>query len=91
MQFKRLHMGVCSASEIFHSAFQNEVLRGMEGARKKADNIFVWAKDRAEHDQRLQRSCKRLSDCGLTESRENCQLRLEKVTFYGMKKTRDGV
>ena len=91
MRFKRLHMGVCSASEIFHSAIQNEVLRGMEGVRNLADNIIVWGKSRSEHDERLKKVCERLKYCCLTVSRENCQLGVEELIFYGMKISKEGV
>lgn len=86
MQFKRLHMGVCSASEIFHSAIQNIVLRGMEGTRNLADNIIVWGLSKEEHDKRLAKLCERLRECGLTVSRDNCQLGVRELEFFGMRK-----
>jgi len=41
-RFKRLHMGVSSASEIFQDALQQRVLYGLKGVKNLADDILIW-------------------------------------------------
>ncbi len=87
-RFKRLHMGVCSASEEFQHALQ-KALTGLSGVRNIADDIIVYAKDEDEHDERLIALCERLKQSGLTASADNCELGV--FNFFGLKLSKDGV
>ena len=90
LRYKRLHMGVHCASEIF----QNEIrkaLKGLVGVKNIADNILVHGKDRNEHDKRLIFLCQRLVEIGLTCSPDNCKLGVEEINFFGLKLSKDGV
>jgi hypothetical protein len=91
LRFKVLHMGVHNASEIFQNVIQHKVLRGLKGVRNIADNIIVFGKTREEHDDSLVELCKRLEQSGLTASAENCTLGVEKLTFFGLNLSKDGV
>ena len=81
-RYKRLHMGVHNASEIF----QNEIrkaLKGLAGVKNIADNILVYGRTREEHNERLRALCERLKEIGLTCSPDNCKLGVEEIIFFG--------
>ncbi len=86
-RFRRLHMGVASASQEFGHVLQHKVLSGLEGVRNIADDIIVYGKTREEHDTLLERMRK----CGLTSSGANCELGAEEITFFGLKLSKNGV
>ena len=90
-RFKRLNMGVCSASETFQHVIQTQVLNGLKGVRNLADDIIVFGKDQAEHDERLYKLCERLKLHGLTASPTNCSLGVTELVFFGLRVSSEGV
>ena len=62
-----------------------------KGLRNIADNIIVFGKSRDEHDRNLISLCKRLQQCGLTASLDNCKLGVEELTFFGLRFSKYGV
>lgn len=90
-RFKRLNMGVCCASELFQHVIQQRVINGLEGVRNLADDIIVFGKTEEEHDQRLERLCERLKECGLTASPNNCVLGVSELIFFGLNISANGV
>ncbi len=90
-RFRRLHMGVESASHEFGHVLQHKVLSGLEGVRNIADDIIVYGKTREEHDKRLVALLERMRKCGLTSSGANCEIGAEEITFFGLKLSKNGV
>ena len=82
-------MGICSASEIFQHEIE-KVLNGLKGAKNLIDDIFVWGKDKAEHDERLY-VLERLQERGVRLNPEKCKLKRSELEFYGMQFTAKGI
>ena len=53
--------------------------------------MIVYAKNRKLHDLTLISLCKRLRECGMTTSKENCKLDVHELTFFGLKISKYGV
>jgi hypothetical protein len=90
LRYKRLHMGVHCASEIFQSKIR-DALKGLEGVKNIADNILVHAKNKQEHDSRLKKLCESLRDKGLTVGSKNKAIGVEEIVFFGLKLSKEGV
>jgi hypothetical protein len=88
---KRLIMGITSAPEIFQNTLETKVVRGLPGIRKICDDMAVYGKDEAEHDERLRALFKRMNDCDLTINLEKCQFKQIKVNFFGLIFSASGV
>jgi len=89
-RYKRLTMGLNSAPEQFQYIIQT-VLSGLEGVQNLADDIILYANNRAEHDKRLRALLTRLRDVGLTLNPRKCQLRLSSIRFLGYVISEEGV
>lgn len=64
--FRRLPVGISSAPEHFQLII-SQIVAGMPGTLCQADDmVMVFAKDQAEHDNRLCAVLKKLEDAGLT-------------------------
>ena len=84
LRFKRLHMGVHCASEIFQSKIR-EALKGLGGVKNIADNILVHGKNKREHDSRLRSLCERLKEKGITVGSKNKAIGMDEIVFFGLK------
>jgi hypothetical protein len=89
-RYKRLNFGISSASEIFQETIR-EVLQDVRGAKNISDDILVYGATPAEHDKALRETFQALKDCGLTINREKCEFNKDRVTFFGVVFTKDGV
>lgn len=81
-RFKRLVMGVSSASEVFQHKV-GTALAGIEGVVNISDNIVVHGGDKETHDERLHSVLKRLREVGLTLNSKKCQIGLSELDFFG--------
>lgn len=88
-RFKRLHMGVSSAPELFQHVIEHRVLGGMEGARIFVNDILVWRRTAEKHDDNLFRTCVRLQEYGLTATMQ--EFRVKELVFFGLKVSGKGV
>nr|XP_054588665.1 uncharacterized protein LOC129153481 [Nothobranchius furzeri] len=79
--FQRLPFGISSAPEHFQLRI-SQIIAGKQGASCHADDILVFGKDKAEHDERLQQVLKRCEKAGLTLN-EKCEFSVERVKFLG--------
>ncbi|KAF7216671.1 putative LOC107394635-like protein [Nothobranchius furzeri] len=79
--FQRLPFGISSAPEHFQLRI-SQIIAGEKGALCHADDILVFGKDKAEHDERLQQVLKRCEKAGLTLN-EKCEFSVERVKFLG--------
>ena len=82
--------GVNSASEQYQYEIQT-VLAGIEGQENISDDIIVHGKDQEEHNLRLEKVIMRLEERGLTVNAKKCQFSMEKLTFFGMVLSRNGI
>jgi len=47
------------------------------------DDVLVFGRSKAEHDERLENVLKRISDAGATLNRDKCSFGQERITFLG--------
>ncbi|CAF1082211.1 unnamed protein product [Brachionus calyciflorus] len=90
-RYKRLLQGINAAPEIFHRAIESQIIDGLEGARNLLDDILVYGVTKAEHNERLDKLFKRLNEKGLTVNLRKCKLGLEKVEFFGVEFSSQGI
>lgn len=88
--FRRLPFGITSAPEYFQRVMAN-ILEGQMGAVNMIDDILVFGRDRAEHDQRLTEVLQRLRTAGLTLNREKCKFGVTTVDFLGVVVNEHGI
>ncbi len=89
-QYKRLPMGLVDAA----SAFQRRVaqtLQGIEGCLIYIDDILIVARDKAEHDARLEEVLRRLEAKNFRLNRAKCLFAVTTIDFLGHHLSTDGV
>lgn len=74
MRYKRLAMGLASASEILQRTM-DRVLAGLPGVRNIHDNIFIHGSTAEVHDERLRACLQRLREHNVTLNLAKCQLK----------------
>ena len=80
---KRLSFGINSAAELFHEEIR-KTLSDIANCRNTYDDIIVYGRDQAEHNEALFRVLQRLSDCGLTLKREKASSTSQKLSSSGI-------
>lgn len=71
-RFKRLPFGLCNAPDIFQEILQTTVLAGCEGQCNYLDDILVYGKTKAEHDENLAAVLKRLHENNVCINKDKC-------------------
>jgi hypothetical protein len=89
-RYKRLHMGITSASEIFTEIIR-KMLEDLPGCVNMTDDILVFGRTPVEHHANLRRVLKRLEERGVTLNVEKSQFCKTELTFYGLRFTDKGV
>ena len=89
-RYKRLMFGISSAPEAYQSIIQQS-LHGCPGVRNISDDIIVYGKNQAEHDQNLEAVLQRIKDKGLTLNKQKCLFGVSEITFFGFKISAAGV
>ena len=82
--------GVNSASEQYQCEIQT-ALTGIVGQENISDDTIVHGKDQKEHDLRLEKVIVRLKERGLTLNAEKCQCNMDKLTFFGIVLSGNGI
>ena len=77
--YRRLPFGITSAPEIFMRKM-NELLYGLDGVFTYMDDILIYGKDKAEHDERLNKVLKVLASAGLILNRPSSDNRISWAT-----------
>ena len=80
--FKRLPFGILSATEHFQRRM-SEILEGLSGYVCLMDDILIFGKSKAAHDNRLHAVLQRLQQAGITLNREKCLFSQSSVKFVG--------
>ena len=88
--FLRLPFGIHIASEIFQQKLE-AVLEGLPGVANSQDDMIVWGKDQAEHDQRLRKVMEKIYMAGFRLNREKCKLGVSDLIFLGHRVTSKGI
>ena len=89
-RYKRLNFGISSASEIFHETIR-QVIQNISGARNISDDVVIFGENREQHDVALKEVLQRLSDSGLTLNGKKCVFRTNKISFFGVIFSQDGI
>lgn len=89
-RFLRLPFGISSAPEHFQRRMM-QLLEKTSGTICHMDDILVWGRDQAEHDQRLKIVLEKLKEAGITLNGSKCQFSVRKIKFLGHIIDEDGI
>ncbi|XP_062578034.1 uncharacterized protein K02A2.6-like [Saccostrea cucullata] len=89
-RYKRLMFGISSAPEKYQQVI-SQVFHDCEGVQNISDDIVIYGRDKAEHDERLRKALQRLKDKGLTLNLNKCEFRMNKITFMGHVLSKNGI
>ena len=81
-QYKRLNFGTNSASEILENTIQN-VLNGISGCQNISDDLIIFGKTQAEHDQTLQKALQVAKEHNLRFGFDKCEFDQQQLEFFG--------
>ena len=85
---------VCYPLRSVQIQYQYEIqtaLAGIEGQENISDDIIVHCKHQEEHDLQLEKVIVRLKERGVSINAEKCQFIMDKLTFFGMVLSRNGI
>ena len=81
-RYKRLNFGTNSASEIFQKIIQDQI-RDIPGSLNISDDVVVFGRTQAEHDDALRAVFHKFSEVNLTLNRQKCEFNKPSITFFG--------
>ena len=81
-RYLRLPFGVKSAPEVMHKAI-SQMFDSIEGVECYIDDILVWGRDQAEHDERLRKVLQKCREEKLTLNKDKCKISQPTVKFIG--------
>ena len=90
LRYRRLHMGISSASEIFTEQIR-VMLQDIPGVLNMTDDLLVFGRTEEDHQRTLLAVLQRLEERGLTLNLDKCQLYQKEVIFYGMRFSAEGI
>lgn len=86
-RYKRLSLGVTSASECYQHTLEQYDLTG---ARNISDDIIVWGKTEKEHHENLKAVLQRNKEMGW-RLKKICEFAKSTITFFGIVLSKEGV
>ena len=89
-RYTRLNFGTNSASEIFQNIV-SEQLRDITGTLNISDDVIVYGKTQADHDEALKKVFRKFSDVNLTLNTSKCEFNKSSLSFFGFVISNDGV
>jgi hypothetical protein len=89
-RYKRLHMGISSASEEFTECIR-KILEGIPGQTNITDDILVFGRTDEEHDECLVKVLARLEEYGITLNCDKCEFGKRELTFFGLRLSANGI
>ena len=89
-KWKRMPFGISIAPEEFQRRLST-ALEGLEGVSVVADDILIYGKDRAQHDENLRKFLKRASKCELKLNKKKCRFHMTELPYIGHVLTSEGV
>ena len=81
-RFKRLPYGINSASKVFQKTVSSVVF-DIEGSANSQDDIVIWEKTLAEHNNRLRKVLLKVRESGLRLNKNKCQFCKNSIVFLG--------
>ena len=87
----RLNYGTRSVAEIFQETIREELTHDLKGVFNINDNIIVRGCDEKEHDANLIALLERSREKGVTFNRAKYEFGRDRVAYYGLMFSRDGV
>ena len=88
--FNKLLFGITSAPELFQRRM-NSMLSGLSGVLCLMDDVLIFGKDQAEHDERLEKVLKRIETAGVTLNPNKCEFSKSELKFLGHFVNKQGV
>lgn len=88
--YQRLPFGICSGPELFQREMQ-QTLEGLDGVVCLMDDVVVYGRDQAEHDERLHATLTKLMDSGITLNTNKCVFNKSEIEFVGQVVGRKGI
>ena len=88
--FNKLPFGITSAPELFQRRM-SAMLSGLSGVLCLMDDVLIFGKDQAEHDDRLIKVLKRIESTGVTLNVNKCEFSKSEVKFLGHIINKEGV
>ena len=89
-RYTRLNFGTNSASEIFQNVIHDQI-KHIPGALNISDDVIIYRKSQNEHDSALHAVCQRFLEIGLTLNDEKCLFDQNKLTFFDLVFSSDGI
>jgi hypothetical protein len=89
-RYKRLHMGISCASEIFTEHIRR-IMEDIQGQINMTDDMMAFGKSEEDHQRSLLSVLERCEQKGLTLNLEKCEFYKKEITFFGLRFTPDGV
>uniref|UniRef100_A0A669FAM3 Reverse transcriptase domain-containing protein n=1 Tax=Oreochromis niloticus TaxID=8128 RepID=A0A669FAM3_ORENI len=89
-RFCRVPYGLASAPSAFQKMMA-EILKDLPGVQNYLDDLIVYSKSAAEHDQNLSTVLQKLKDAGLVLNENKCHFRKTSLRFLGHVVTADGI
>jgi hypothetical protein len=82
--------GINSASEVFQKRM-SQAFEDIDGVEVIVDDILIWRKDEAEHNDRLKQVLERVRQINLKLNKDKSRIQTTEVSYIGHKITRDGL
>jgi hypothetical protein len=89
-RYTRLNFGTNSASEIFQKVIHDQI-KHIPRALNISDDVIIYGKSQNEHDAALRAVCQRFMEISLTLNDEKCLFNQNKLTFFGLVFSSDGI
>lgn len=86
----RLPFGLCNAPDLFQEVLQRKILGGCKGCKNYLDDILIFGKTKAEHDENLAEVRAKLANHNVKINQSKCVFGSQKVTFLGFTLTPQG-
>ena len=80
-----------SATQIFQKTIREELTHDLKGVFNISDDIIVHGRDKKEHDSNLVALLERSREKNVTFNRAKCEFRKDRVVYYGLMFSKDGV
>ena len=89
-RFKRLPYGSYSASEVFRREITS-IISDVPGSANSQDDIIVWGRTLAEHNERSNKMFLKIHKSGLKVNRKKYQIGVKSIVFLGHIVSSEGV